>query len=215
MSERKNKSRKTAGAGTDTEGRERDPGKRLCNAAGFLPSRYFPGSRWKLIKRKPGGSRQPARPAELQLSALRQDARKGLHTLCAALPRIAYTPFSQHGLWRKDCSHVRSKQLSSKRRATGLTSPSFSWSPSFYPCPYFFSVCVGSDFGPVYAMNTHRPDGSPQTALSPLKPTVFLCSWGRKNGHQLVSTTGLHNRPASSPTFYSRDQINMHHLALH
>ena len=120
MSERKNESRKTAGAGTDTEGRERDPGKRLCNAAGFLPSRYFPGSWWKLIKRKPGGSRQPARPAELQLSALRQDARKGLHTLCAALPRIAYTPFSQHGLWRKDCSHVRSKQLSSKRRAIGL-----------------------------------------------------------------------------------------------
>lgn len=78
MKERKNDSRKTAGAGTDTEGRKRDPGKQLCDAAGFLPRRYFPVSRReKLIKKEARCDRQPATPAELWLSALRQDACEG------------------------------------------------------------------------------------------------------------------------------------------
>lgn len=68
------------------------------------------------------------------------------------------------------------QQLGNERCAAGLTSPSFSWSPSFCPCPYFFSVCVGSDFGRVYAVNTRRPDGCPRTASNPLRPIVFLRS---------------------------------------
>ena len=97
------------------------------------------------------------------------------HTVCCPAAHCLHPIFSA---WPVTEGLFPCQKQTTQQQTTchWLTSPSFSWSPSFYPCPYFFSVCVGSDFGPVYAMNTHRPDGSPQTALSPLKPTVFLRS---------------------------------------
>ena len=203
--------------GADTEGRKENPGKHLCNTATLLSRHSFPVSCWEAVhdKGKPGPSRRTEpRPQSCGQPPCNGTHVKDPHRLFAPQPRGAHTPSSRHGLWRKDCPRVRSKQLGHERRPAGLTSPSFSGSPSLCPCPYFFSACVGSDFGPAYAVNTRRPDGSPRNASSPLRPIVFLHSWDRKNSRQLVSTTGLHEGPASSPTFYSRDQVNMHNLAL-